>query len=142
MGKVWQNIRLSLSLSAFVAVLLAPSFAQALAPPAPNPQSGALGVEGQITGAAPTKAATIGVPGNGQHFGSLPITVSGSCQTGVLVEIFDNNVFVGSVLCRGGSYSLQIDLFDGQNDLVARVYDALNQQGPDSATVTYPAIHQ
>jgi hypothetical protein len=30
---------------------------------------------------------------------------------------------------------LQVDLFNGQNELVARVYDALDQAGPDSNTV-------
>jgi hypothetical protein len=53
----------------------------------------------------------------------------------LLVKVFANNVFVGSVVCAGGSYSLQADLFSGQNDLVARVYDALDQAGPDSNSV-------
>ncbi len=111
-------------------------FAQAVAPPAPNPQGGSVGVEGRIGGAAPTQPATISIPANSQHFSSIPVTVSGSCPKGLLIEIFDNNVFVGSVICANGSYSIQIDLFDGQNDLVARDYDALNQAGPDSNTVT------
>lgn len=101
-----------------------------------NPQGGAVGVQGQIGGAPPSQAATIGIPANGQHFNTIPITVSGSCPKGLLIEIFDNNVFVGSVYCTNGSYSLQIDLFDGQNDLIARDYDALNQAGPDSNKVT------
>jgi hypothetical protein len=109
---------------------------QAAAPPAPNPQSGNLGIEGQIGGAPPARGATITVPRNGQTFSTLPITVSGLCPTGLLVEIIDNGVFVGSVQCTNGSFSLQISLFDGRNDLIARVYDALNQAGPDSNTVT------
>jgi hypothetical protein len=99
-------------------------------------QSGSAGVEGTIPSAPPQTAATITVPKNGQTFTTIPITVSGICQAGLLVEIFDNGVFVGSVTCKNGSYSLQIDLFDGQNDLIARVYDALNQSGPDSATIS------
>jgi hypothetical protein len=102
----------------------------------PAPQSGSIGLEGTISSAPPTRGATIAVPGNGAVFTVVPITVSGLCQSGLLVKIFDNNVFVGSVLCSNGSYSLQVDLFSGQNDLVARVYDALDQAGPDSATVT------
>ena len=66
----------------------------------------------------------------------MPITVSGLCPSGLLVKIFSNNIFVGSTVCSNGSYSLQVDLFSGQNDLVARVYDALDQAGPDSNTVT------
>jgi len=99
-------------------------------------KSGAVGIQGVIPGAPPTRGATITVPSNGASFTSTLITVSGLCPTGLLVKIFDNNVFVGSVVCAGGSYSLQIDLFSGRNDLVARVYDALDQAGPDSNTVT------
>ncbi len=38
--------------------------------------------------------------------------------------------------CDNGSYSLQSDLFSGRNDLIARVFDDLDQAGPDSNTVT------
>jgi len=99
-------------------------------------QSGSTGLQGTITSAAPTTAATITTPTNGQHFTANPITVSGLCASGLLVKIFANNVFVGSTVCSGGSYTLKVDLFDGSNDLIARVYDALDQQGPDSNTVT------
>ncbi len=101
-----------------------------------NPQSQSLGLEATIAGAPPTQAATIGTPSNGQAFTATPITLSGLCKTGLLVKIFSNNVFVGSVTCANGSYSLKIDLFSGRNDLVARVYDALDQQGPDSNVVS------
>jgi hypothetical protein len=102
----------------------------------PAPQSGSIGLEGTISSAPPSRGGTIIVPGNGAVFTSVPITVSGLCPSGLLVKIFDNNVFVGSTVCVNGSYSVQIDLFSGQNDLVARVYDALDQAGPDSATTT------
>jgi hypothetical protein len=101
-----------------------------------NPQSGSVGLEGTVPGNPPTQAATIAVPSNGQVFDKIPITVSGLCKTDLLVKIFSNNVFVGSTTCVGGSYSLKVDLFSGRNDLVARVYDALDQAGPDSNVVT------
>lgn len=99
-------------------------------------QSGSVGVEGTIPSAPPTNGATITIPKNGQVFTSLPINVQGLCPNGLLVEVFKNNVFAGSQQCQNGSFSIQIDLFSGQNDLVARVFDSLNQQGPDSNTVT------
>ena len=105
-------------------------------PPPQNPQSGSVGLEGTISTAAPTRGATITTPGNGATFTSVPITVNGLCPKGLLVKLYANNIFVGSVPCETGSYSLQVDLFSGQNDLVARVYDALDQAGPDSNTVT------
>jgi hypothetical protein len=98
--------------------------------------NGSVGLQGTITAAPPTRGATITTPGNGAVFTNVPITVSGICPSGVLVKIFSNNVFVGSVFCSSGSYSLQVNLFSGRNDLVARVYDALDQAGPDSNTVT------
>lgn len=97
--------------------------------------TGSVGIQGQVPAPAPTQAATIDVPHSGQSFSNLPITVSGFCVNNTLVEIYKNNVFAGSVECVGGSYHLQIDLFDGQNDLIAREFDNLNQQGPDSNTV-------
>ena len=100
-----------------------------------NPQSGSVGLQGTISSAPPTQAATIAIPTNGQVVTKIPITVSGLCPNNLLVKLFTNNVFVGSTLCVNGSYSLQIDLFDGLNDLVARVFDALDQPGPDSNTV-------
>jgi len=99
-------------------------------------QPGATGVSGTVPGPPPDRGATIDIPRNGQSFGTLPITVSGFCPGDVLVEIYKNNVFAGSAQCQNGSYSLQIDLFDGRNDLIAKVFDSLNQQGPDSNTVT------
>jgi hypothetical protein len=101
-----------------------------------NPQSGSVGLEATVPSPPPSVAATIGVPSNGQVFTSTPITVSGLCQTGLLVKIFSNNVFTGSAVCTAGSYALKVDLFSGQNDLVARVYDSLDQQGPDSNVVS------
>jgi hypothetical protein len=102
----------------------------------PGPGSGSIGLEGTISSAPPTRGATIVVPSNGAVFTAVPITVSGLCPSGLLVKIFSNNIFVGSTICSNGSYSLQVDLFSGQNDLVARVYDSLDQSGPDSNTVT------
>jgi hypothetical protein len=98
--------------------------------------TGTLGIEGEIPSNPPTNAAGISIPRNGQVFTSTPITVSGTCNKDYLVEIFKNNVFAGSAICKGGSYSMQIDLFDGLNDIIARQYDSLNQAGPDSATTT------
>lgn len=98
--------------------------------------SGSIGVEGKISTAAPTQAATITTPSNGATFTTLPIAVNGLCTSNLLVKVFSNNVFVGSATCGNGSYSLQIDLFNGLNDIVARIYDALDQPGPDSNVVS------
>lgn len=118
-----------------IAVLL-PTATMAQAPPPENPQNGSVGLQGTIASPPPSQGATITVPGNGQTFDANPITVAGTCPDDVLVKIFKNNVFAGSVQCQNGSYTLQIDLFPGSNNLVARVFDDLDQPGPDSNTVT------
>jgi hypothetical protein len=122
-------------LSSFLALCCA-SFSLTGLASAVTAESGAIGVEGTIPGAPPTRGATITVPSNGQSFTSEPVTVSGICPSGLLIKIFDNNVFVGSTICISGSYSLQIDLFSDRNDLVATDYDSLSQSGPSSSTVT------
>ena len=108
----------------------------AAAPPATNPQNGAIGLSGRISSAPPSTAPSITNPSSGTTFTTLPITVAGLCTSNLLVEIFKNGVFAGSVVCSTGSYSLSIDLFGSQNVLVARQYDALDQASPDSNQVT------
>lgn len=99
-----------------------------------------LGVEGRVPGGPPKNAPTITFPTNGSSFTSLPVKVTGLCESNLLVKIFKNNVFGGSAVCSGGSYNIQIDLFVGKNELVARQYDNLGQASPDSnkVTVTFP----
>lgn len=128
-------LRLLIALAIGLA-LMGQAVSLAAAPPAPNPQSGAIGLNGHISAPPPTTAPTITTPTNGASFNKLPITVAGLCTNNLLVEVFRNNVFAGSVECTNGSYSLQIDLFSGTNDLIARHYDSLGQAGPDSNKVT------
>lgn len=104
--------------------------------PTTEVETGNIGLEGSVNADPPTQAATIVNPANGAVFNSLPVTVSGWCPSNLLVKVFKNNVFSGSAMCVNNGYSVQIDLFSGKNDLVARVYDALNQAGPDSNVVT------
>ena len=103
----------------------------------PGPASSSIGLTGTMPGPAPTVAATIDSPTNGQHFTTTPVIVRGTCPAQTLVEVFKNNIFAGSTPCDStGHYELGIDLLIGQNSLVARVYNALNEPGPDSNTVT------
>jgi hypothetical protein len=133
MKKWWRIVRISA-----VGILLAGSLSTAPAfalGSQQNPQSSSTGLEGTVAGPPPSSPATISIPVNGQTVSNTPITVSGLCKTDLLVKIFSNNVFVGSTICKNGSYSLQVDLFSGANDLIARIYDALDQAGPDSNVV-------
>lgn len=102
----------------------------------PNPQQNGVGIQGQISAPPPTQAATISSPANGAVFTALPVTVTGFCPNGLLVKIFKNDIFSGADSCQNGSYRVQIDLFSGRNDIVARVFDTLDQAGPDSNLVS------
>jgi hypothetical protein len=130
--KIQTSLKLTMAL-AFIAGALVWASPRTLAI---TQQSSSVGLQGRVPAPAPSAPATIDVPRGGQSFSSLPITVSGFCVNGTLVEIYKNNVFGGSAECQNGSYRLQIDLFDGQNDLVAKEFDDLNQSGPDSAVIT------
>jgi len=101
-----------------------------------SPQSSSVGFQAKIPADPPTVAASITTPSNGQNFTSLPIQVAGVCSGDLLVKLFKNGVFAGSAQCSNNSYRISTDLFDGKNDLIARVYDALDQAGPDSNTVS------
>lgn len=114
--------------------------AAALTPiPTPEPKPGSFGLEATKTQPPPTQGATITTPGSGGSYSTSPLTVNGICPTGLLVQILNNGVMVGSVMCTNGSFSLQVSLFAGTNELSALVYDDLDQPGPVSnvVTVTY-----
>lgn len=135
MGHYIRELLAALAVSMLALLLLsAPAYASAPLPQ--NPQSGSVGLEGTISAPPPSTAAVITNPTTGRSFTALPITVEGTCPANTLVKLFSNNIFIGSTACNAGSFSLQVDLFNGQNDLIARVYDDLDQAGPDSNTVT------
>ena len=104
--------------------------------PDPDPIPGSYGLEATKTKAAPTSGATITTPGNGGSFSTSPINVSGICPNDLLVQIYNNGVMVGAVMCENGSFSLQVSLFPGTNELSADVFDEVDQTGPRSNTVT------
>ena len=113
------------------------STAGAITPlPIPDPQPGGYGLEATKTQEPPTQGATITTPGNGAAFSDSPITVRGICPTDLLVQVYNNNVMVGAVMCQDGSFSIEVSLFAGTNELKAIVYDDLEQAGPESDTLT------
>jgi hypothetical protein len=134
----WHSVKhlllvVSFSVAAFFLILGAtPTSAQTSDPV----QAGSVGLTGTISSPPPSVGANITVPSNGQSFTEVPVPVRGTCQTDLLVKLFKNNVFAGSTQCLNGSFEINIDLFTGTNELVARVFDNLDQPGPDSNIVT------
>ena len=107
--------------------------------PTPSPKPGSYGLEAMKPKPPPTVGATITTPGNGATFAESPITVTGICPNDLLVQVLNNGVLVGAVMCENGSFTMKVSLFAGTNELTARVYDELDQTGPESnvMTVTY-----
>ena len=96
-----------------------------------------VGVTATSNGPLPPSPAIILNPSTGDHFSAIPITVSGTCPTPYLVKIFRNQVFSGSAQCApDGTFVIQTDLFEGANELEARIYNYADQEGPTSPSVT------
>lgn len=130
----------AIGLVALLSVVFFSGSVAAITPlPEPDPVPGSYGIEATKKQPPPTQGATITVPSSGASFSTSPITVSGICPTGLLVQIYNNGVMVGAVMCEGGSFQLQVSLFAGANELSAIVYDDLEQAGPTSniVSVTY-----
>lgn len=104
--------------------------------PIPDPKPGSFGLAATKTQEPPQQAATITTPGSGASYSTSPITVSGVCQDGLLVQVYNNGVMVGSVMCENGSFSLEVSLFTGTNEITAIMYDDLEQPSPTSNIVT------
>lgn len=125
-------------LAAFIATLgilvAIPASVFAFTPPK-NPNDQGIGMQGKIQQPPPSTAPTISLPVANTHYKEMPITVTGLCITDLLVRLYKNNAFTGSAICDNGSYSIQTDLFPGQDELVARQYDELDQASPDSNKV-------
>ena len=119
-----------------VGIFLAGLTVSSVAFASPPPQADSVSLTGTMPGPAPSTAATITSPVNQQQFQTTPITVTGNCPPGTVVEIYKNNIFAGSTICgSNGTYSVKIDLLYGNNTLTANDYNANNQAGPSSKSV-------
>ena len=109
----------------------------------PLPQESSISLTGTMPATPPTESANINVPDKQKHFDTSPITISGTCPHDTLVELFKNDIFAGSTACSSiETFTIDIDLLIGKNILTAKVYDVLNQAGPNSniVTVYYDAL--
>jgi hypothetical protein len=90
-------------------------------------------VAGEIPKTAPTITSLV----SGQTFTtSDPVAITGKCPSNTLVKIYINEVLAGAALCQNGTYQLSINLFVGNNSVIARAYNANDVTSPDSAPVS------
>lgn len=95
-----------------------------------------------VAGPPPTAQAIILSPRNNQTVTTTPLVVSGTCGgTNNSVRVFLNGSLAGETSCQiDETFSLNIILNFGRNDLSAFVYDSLGQIGPNSDIVTINVI--
>lgn len=88
--------------------------------------------------ATPNQAATVDSPVSGAVVHDAQQTVSGTCQTASppnVVSVWRDGQLLGSAACLGGSYSLNVVLQLGQNNLVVRTANLNGIYGPDNAVI-------
>jgi hypothetical protein len=91
-----------------------------------------------VQGPPPTVGATISSPIDGLTVKNLnPTQVSGTCSPESFVVVYNDGVLSSSTICTtAGIFSLTVQLREGKNVLTARNFDAINQPGPNTASVT------
>lgn len=93
-------------------------------------KSATITVTAAVTGPLPSAPAIITSPLDGATFSSPTITVDGTCSAGYVVKLFRNEVFSGSTLCTvGNTFTIQVTLTAGNNDLEAKIYNFIDQPG-------------
>lgn len=103
----------------------------------PGPKSGSIGITGTMPGEPPTEGAKITSPIDGTHFTATPVSIEGTCPKDTLVEVYKNDIFAGSTTClENGTFKVSIDLLFDRNVITAKIYDAINQSGPESNSIT------
>lgn len=99
--------------------------------------SGSVTVGLVVQAPAPKTGAVIILPKDGSKYSDDHlIDVSGTCEPDSYVVVSDNNLVSGSTICSSdGNFSVQIQLFNGDNTISALNYDNLNQSGPVTPSV-------
>ncbi len=88
-----------------------------------------------IGGVVPfSQAPVITEPKDQQTFTHKTILASGSCGNAYAVEIYDNDISVGSTNCDK-RFSLQLSLLASTNTLIAKAKDSQGLYGPSSVPV-------
>jgi len=104
------------------------------------PDSNSVEISGTMPAVPAQRAAVILRPKTGQSVATATLKVKGTCEPSYMIMINRNDVLAGSTLCNSSRlFSLSISLLKGENKLVAKTKDSLDQFGPDSTAtlVTY-----
>lgn len=96
-----------------------------------------ISVTAAYLGQPPSEPAVITSPSDGSTFETIPQTFSGTCPAGEFVKLYRNDVFTGSQMCDvDGNFSITTDLFEGENEMRARIFNGADVEGPESPTIS------
>lgn len=99
-------------------------------------QSGNLQVTAVVPFSLPTSPAIITSPADQSRFTTTPLVVRGSCQSSMLVRIYNNSILAGSMTCSNDNdFVINITLEIGNNTLTALNFNADDNAGPVSPAV-------
>jgi hypothetical protein len=93
-------------------------------------------VGAKVAAPLPPKSAIITSPHDQQHVTEVPIDVVGTCPDDSYVELYRESAFSGVAQCESGNFTIQTSLFEGVNQLQARVYNITDDEGPMSPSIT------
>ena len=95
-----------------------------------------LAVTAAADGPLPPAAAVITSPQAGDTIQDIPLLVAGTCTAPYVVRLYRNQVFSGSAQCQtDNTFTIQTDLFEGKNELEARIFNFADKEGPAPAKV-------
>jgi hypothetical protein len=90
-----------------------------------------------VKGPPPKAGATITSPIDRFNIVNINPSISlGTCVAGTFVVAYNDGILGGSTICgSNGTFSINVQLHEGNNALTARNFDNLNQAGPTTPTV-------
>ncbi len=98
--------------------------------------SSGVNLTGRMKGPIPQFPATFIEPSNNGRVNTNTVTIRGTCQPGLYVELFRYSTFAGATLCgNSGEFQLTASLRPGQNNFIAKMSDADAQYAPDSSVL-------
>lgn len=104
-------------------------------------ESGAVSITAVVQGPPPSTPAIITSPQNDSVVNTTPLVVIGTCQSSLLVIVYNQGAEAGTGTCSAeGTFTINIGLFSGLNVITALNFDAYGRPGPDSAAVNVTVV--
>ena len=104
-------------------------------------ESGTVSITAVVQGPPPSTPATITSPQNNSVVSATPLVVMGTCQSNLLVIVYNQGAEAGTGTCSvEGTFTINIGLLSGLNVITALNFDAYGRPGPDSAAVNVTVV--